>query len=374
MQNLDLKKDKIIDEVAIEKMKTALKDGDVDSFTETQIAMCQSVAEKTLEMVKGLKISEINDTEVMKARGFNVLTTTEKAYYNEVIEKAGFNEVTTLMPPTVFERVFEHLKENHELLKHINFQNTTATTEFIIRDTECQSAKWGKLTDEFKKQLEHSFSKVQTQMYKLAAFIIIPKSMLDLGPIWLDRFARDVLAESVFMGIEEAIIKGTGNEEPIGMIKDLDGAVVGGVYPDKKAVELKDLTPASMCDKIMKPLTLTGKRQVNEVMIIVNPLDYWSKIKPSILFKNALGTYTENLPINAKFIQSSAMPEGKMVAGLPDDYFMGVGSNQKIEYSDETKFIEDERVYVTKIYGCGRPIKNDRFIYLDISKMVVPVA
>ena len=40
---------------------------------------------------------------------------------------------------------------------------------------------------------------------------------------------------------------------------------------------------------------------------------------------------------------------------------------QKIEYSDEFKFLDDERVYLAKMYANGKAIDNNSFLLLDIS-------
>lgn len=198
--------------------------------------------------------------------------------------------------------------------------------------------------------------------------------MLDLGPEWLDRFVREILFESMAIALELAIVAGTGKDQPIGMIKNLNGAVVEGVYPDKVAVELDDLKPETLGLKVMAPLTKNGKRAVPMVLMVVNPLDYWSKIFPATTFLSATGTYVHGvLPIPAKIVQSVAVTQGTMIAGMAKDYFMGVGSTQKIDFSDHYKFLEDERTYIAKQYANGKPIDNDAFLVFDISGMSTPV-
>jgi hypothetical protein len=51
---------------------------------------------------------------------------------------------------------------------------------------------------------------------------------------------------------------------------------------------------------------------------------------------------------------------------------MGIGTAKsgKIEFSDEYKFLEDERVYLIKLYGQGMPLDNNSFAYADISGLV----
>lgn len=62
---------------------------------------------------------------------------------------------------------------------------------------------------------------------------------------------------------------------------------------------------------------------------------------------------------------------GKAVIGLGKRYFAAVGTDKggKIEYSDQYHFLEDERVYLIKVYGNGMPKDNNAFIVLDVSNL-----
>lgn len=352
------------------RMKEAIENGNSEEFVKAQVELAKSIEARVLQEAMQARDEDINDNAVMVKRGLNPLTAEEKAYYNEVIGAGGFAGVEKLVPATVFDRVFEDLRQNHPLLSEINFVNTTGVTEWITRNSECEAAWWGTLTSTITKKLEASFKKEKTELFKLSAYVPVAKAMLDLGPAWLDRFVREILFESLAIALELAIVKGTGKEQPIGMIKDLAGAVVEGVYPDKAAAELLSLSPEDLGTNIMTPLTKDGTRAVSNVLIIVNPLDYWAKIFPQTTFMSASGTYVHGiLPIPAKVIQSVAVPQGKMIAGMAKDYFMGVGSTQKIEHSDHYKFLEDERTYISKQYANGKPLDNDAFLVFDISDL-----
>lgn len=355
------------------EMKTAIENGDSEAFVRAQVKMAQGIQDRILREAKSAMNEDVNDEAVMTKRGLNPLTSEEKKYYNEVIGAGGFAGVETLVPATVFDRVFEDLRQNHPLLGEIDFVNTTGVTEWITRNSECEAAWWGTLTSAIIKKLEASFKKEKTELFKLSAYVPVAKAMLDLGPAWLDRFVREILFESLAVALELATVAGTGKEQPIGMLKNLAGAVVGGVYPDKVATALNDLKPVSLGTKIMSPLTKNGKRAVPSVLIMVNPLDYWSKIFPNTTMLSASGTYVYGvLPIPAKIVQSVAVPQGKLIAGMAKDYFMGVGSTQKIEHSDHYKFLEDERTYIAKQYANGKPMDNDSFLIFDITGMNAP--
>jgi len=373
MKNLDLDTKKF-NEIKV-KMKEAIENGESEGFVAAQAKMAKEIEESILEEAKNATsemINSNNDQAVMTQRGLNPLTAEEKEFYNEVITTGGFEGAEKLMPATIFDRVFEDLRKEHPLLSEIDFKNTTGVTEWITRKGSIEAAWWGKLTDAIEKKLEMAFQKEETGLYKLSAYIPVAKAMLDLGPQWLDRFVREVMFESIALALEMAIVNGDGDGKPIGMSRDLEGAVVDGVYPKKTAQLLTDLEPATLGRKVMAPLTKDGARNVSRVIIIANPLDYWERLFDKLIRKDADNNPTYdvvNLPANVKIVKTVAATKGELLVGDPRDYFMGVGSTQKIDYSDHYKFLEDERTYITKQYANGKPIDNDSFLLFNISNM-----
>ena len=353
-----------------ETIKNALESGDTKELSEAIVKMAGDIENNILEEARASINENLNDNAILNKRGLNTLTAEETKYYNEVISKGGFKGIEELMPKTVIDRVFEDLEKNHPLLSKIDFINTTGITEWITRTKEVEAAWWGSLDDEIKKKLDNGFKKEQTTLFKLSAYIPVTKSMLDLGPQWLDKFVRAMLSESMAIALEISIVSGTGKEQPIGMLKDLKKPVTDGVYSDKSAKKLTDFAPATLGKNIMAPLTKEGTRNVSGIIMVVNPVDYWEKIFGQTTFLTSQGTYVYGLlPIPGDIVQSTAVPKGKMIVGMAKDYFMGIGSSQKIEYSDQYHFLEDERVYIAKQYGNGKPKDNDSFLVFDISNL-----
>lgn len=368
MENLDLK---LTNEELKTKMKEAVESGDNAKQVEALTELMQYVAqETTMEVTKTMRQTN-NDNMIMTSRGAKLLTSEEVTYYNKLAEAMKANqsisEIDVVMPTTTIDRIFEDLEAQHPILSVINFQNVTGMVEFIVRTGDVTPAWWGKLTDEIKKELESGFDKKPVNLYKLSAFLPICKAHLDLGPAWLDSFIRRFIVEALSLGLEEGIVTGTGKDQPIGMNRDLEGAVVEGVYPEKEALPITDLKPATM-GALAAKLTNGGKRVVTKMLMVVNPIDYLTKIFPATTILNANGTYVNNvLPFPTDVIQCPAVAQGKAVVGLAPKYFMGLGSTKKIEESDEYRFLEDERVYLGKLYGNGFPVDNNSFLNVDIS-------
>lgn len=346
----------------------AIREGKAEEFVDAISSYFQNLADEIKNQYESVIAS--NDSEILSKRGFRVLTSEEEKYYKSLAKAMKTNSALTdiQMPETIIERVFEDLEKDHELLTEINFQNVTGVTEMIIREGDADAAWWGELTEKIKKELAAAFKKIPVNTLKLSAYIPVAKAHLDLGPVYLDAFVRRFLLESLSIGLENAIVTGDGNKKPIGMDRNLKGSVQEGVYPQKEAQKITDLSLITL-GKLMADLTNEGKRKVPSAIMVVNPYDYYSLILPSIYYRADDGRWVNNLPFPIKFVQSCEVAKGKAIIGIAKNYFCGLGSTKQITKSEECHFIEDEVVYLAKLYGIGMPVDNTSFTYLDISEI-----
>lgn len=214
---------------------------------------------------------------------------------------------------------------------------------------------------------------------KLSAYIPVCIEMLDLGPVWLDNYVRQCLYEALANGLEDGIINNLNTTTgPVGMIADMttgSGGVGKATFTSKTATKLNDLKPATLGAELAKlAKDSAGKtRAIRDVILIVNPVDYLTKVFPATTILSGNGTYQNNvLPYPMTVIQSAAVETGKAVLGLGYKYFMGIGMDSsagRIEYSDEYKWLEELRMYKIKLYANGMPMDNNAFQYLDISTL-----
>ncbi len=367
-------KNKDLQSISNEEIKsTALKaiaDGNAEEFIDTVQLYIENLANEIKADYESVIAS--NDAEILSKRGFRVLTSKEEKYYKDLANAMKTNSGLTdiEMPRTIIDRVFEDLEKDHELLQKINFQNVTGITEMIVRNGDAEAAWWGELTEKIKKELASAFKKITVNTLKLSAYLPVAKAHLDLGPVYLDAFVRRFLLESLAIGLENAIVTGDGNKKPIGMDRNLKGSVQEGVYPQKDAEKIAKLDLATL-GGLMAKLTDDGKRKVPSALFVVNPYDYYATILPSIYYRTSDGRWVNNLPFPIDFVQSCEVAKGKAIMGIAKNYFMGLGSQQRILKSDDYHFIEDETVYLAKMYGVGQPLDNTSFLYLDISEIKV---
>jgi hypothetical protein len=375
MKNLDLmQKEK---SAILAKINQAVKDGNEDAFADAFTEWTDMVQEAVMAEARGMV--QAADNTILTGRGVRALTSTETQYYQKVIDamkssnpQQALTLIDETLPTTVIDAVFEDITEAHPLLSEINFQNTGILTEILISDSGRHLATWDKLSDTIVKQLTAGTDVINLAQNKLSAFIPISRPMLEIGPVWIDRYVRTILAEAIANGLEKAIILGTGVDEPVGMTKDPNGlfdATDG--YPDLVEVPLNEITPETYGGLLA--LLSVGpnglQRNVGEVLFLCNPVDYYTKIMPAVMYRLPDGTWANRFPHPTRIIQSVYVPTNKAVIGIGKRYFFGLGTSKggKIEYSDHYKFIEDDRYYLTKLYGDGRPLDNTSFIVADIT-------
>lgn len=321
------------------------------------------------------------DTTILANRGVRQLTTAENKYYQRVIDamksrdpKQALTGIDVAMPETVIDSVFEDLRTNHPLLSAIDFIPTNGAVSMIMNTNGYQEAAWGALCDDIVKELTSGFKEVNTSLLKLSAFLPVCKAMLDLGPAWLDRYVREVLYEALANGMEAGFVDGDGNGKPIGMTRQVgdDVQVTGGAYPKKEAIAVTSFDPVSVGSLIARLATSPNgnQRPVRNVILVVNPVDYFQRVMPATTLMAPDGSYRNDVtPYPMTIIPSPSVTVGEAVFGLGKRYFAAAGAEKggRIEYSDHYRFLEDERVYVIKTYANGMPKDDNAFLLLDIS-------
>lgn len=360
----------------------ALKSEDTAQVAQAFADMAENIQQEVLERAKDTAAVEQMDAAALAARGLRQITSEEKRYYEALITamkssdpKQALTNLDVTMPKTIIEDVFDSLKAEHRLLSVIDFNNTTYVTEWILNKNGKQKAVWGEITAEIEKELSGDFEKLDMVMFSLTAFMPVAKSMLDLGATWLDSYVRQVLQDALYVGLEEGIVCGTGVKMPIGMMKDLNASRTDGApYPDKTAIKVTAFTPEVYGGLIgqMAVSRNNRPRAVGEVIMVVNPVDYWQKVMPATTIQRPDGTFANNvLPYPTDVIQSEEVPSGKAVMGIAKQYFCGIGTGKDgvIEYDDSYKFLQRERVYAGHLYGNGKPKDNNSFLVLDISAL-----
>lgn len=378
--------DKTADAKKVFNAISAKEDATPEQVNDALEAYVTAIAEDAGKQVRAEyeELKSVTDNRVLEARGIPTLTAEETKFYNEVSKAGGFDK-DLVWPETIFEKVFEDLEKDHPLLRLINFQSTVGKVK-VIRSRRKGVAVFGPLHKDLEGQLDAEFDSTEYTQLALTAFMLISNDTLDLGPRWINRYVQLSLREAVSDIWEVKIVTGTGNNEPIGLLKDLDGAVTGGVYPDKaSAGTLTFKDSATMVKEFAKVLKTASKythrigdndtdgetkyRKVSgKVYLIVNPVNYYD-IVARVTTQNANGVFVSNLPFISQdhIIESLDVPENKLIAFIDGEYDATQSRPEKIAVYKETFAMKRATLYAIDMLGNGQPTNNDAAQVYDIA-------
>ncbi len=369
----------------MQKLSDALQANDAEAaaaaMQELQTSVCDQI-EAEFEQYK-----DVSDMNVLQSRGLRVLTSEENQWYQKFISavKSGAKqEITNIgaaIPVTIIDRVIEDIKKAHELLNAVNLVDAAGAMKLVANATQLSAklGSWGKVTSAIATEVTGGVKTVDVTSAKYTAYFLIPKDFVrfnfGFAPMWVDQYIRAILGEVIAFGLEKTILKGDGKDQFIGMEMDTTTASLGkySAKAAKKITNFDDDYAAVIADLSVDE---NGDyRTIDEVLLVVNPKDYIKKVRRAQNAVTSAGIIDLiSLTYPTRVVQSAQLSEGEAVVGIAKNYFAAIngGTSGVVEYDDSAQFLEDNRVYTTRVYGNGLPVDNNSFAKLDITGVEAP--
>jgi HK97 family phage major capsid protein len=357
------------------KLTAAMASGDEKQQSEAFQNYFEALQTEVVNSVRSQVNDEMLDRSILQQRGQNVLTSEETKFFNAAVLDGGFND-ESILPVTTQERVFEDLVQEHPLLEAIGLQDLGAVTRFITSDPT-KAYAWGKLFGDIKGQVNAAFDEETITSLKLTAFAVIPNDMLELGPVWIERYVRTLLVESYSVGLEYGFVNGGGAsvEQPVGLLKDVDpgtGAVTDKVSSGTLTFEPSDkgeIVAGELYDVVSALSTDAdgnSRKVLNKIVMVVNPVDAIG-VQARNTIQTANGQWVMALPYNIKPVESEEVPVGKALFFVKGQYIAALAGGYKLKKFDQTLAIEDATLYTIKQFANGKPKDNKAALVYDLA-------
>ncbi|MCI8451086.1 MAG: phage major capsid protein [Eggerthellaceae bacterium] len=376
---------KFANQEAATQLAQAMAGDDVDAIALAWASFGESIAEQIRADFAAQTAA--SDSSALEARGYRTLTSAEESWYREVAQalksrnpEQSFidllsDETKDAMPTTIIEDVFRDLEQSHPLLSKIASKYVGYSTKYIINDSTIQMGGWGEIDAKITKEIKGAIKILDLNQSKYTAFCVIPIDLLDMGPTFLDAYIRALFAEALATGLEDAIVNGSGINQPIGMMRNPNGTFdqTSG-YPEKEAIKITSFDPASYGAVVSKLVKSESGRErtFSSVMLLTNMTDYLTKVMPATTVLGQDGSYKNNLfPFATDAFPCNSVPDGKAVLGIAETYTLAVGGsrNGQISYDDSIGYLDDVRTFKLVQHGTGRAYDDTCFIVLDISEL-----
>ena len=230
-------------------------------------------------------------------------------------------------------------------------------------------------------ELDISFGNVEMDGYKVGGFIAICNATLEDSDLALATELITALLQAIGIGLDKAIIYGTGTKMPMGILPRL--VQTEDPKNTKVNVPWKDLHASNV-------LSISGKTELALFKAIIEGSGaakgkysrgskFWamSEATKTKLLANSLGVnaaaaisagMNNTMPVIGGAIEElSFMPDGVIVGGYGDLYLLVEREGAQVGQSEHARFVEDQTVFKGTARYDGAPVIAEGFVAMDIN-------
>ena len=287
------------------------------------------------------------------------------------------------IPVVMLDLIAENMYRYSKLLNRVRVRNVSGEARQTIAGT-VPEAIWTEMCGNIN-ELTFVFNQIVTDGYKVAGYVPVCNALLEDNDVNLASWIVEMLAESIGLAIDKAILygKGSASHMPLGIVTRLAQQSQPASYP-ANAPAWVDLHTTNMIT--INGDSLTGaafwqaltvacgntftKYSRGEQFWCMNSKTY-NYIKSKAIAVTASGDYVSNifglLPIiNGNIDILEFMPDYDIVGGYGDLYLWAQRAGMAIESSREVQFIQDNTVFRGKERADGMPIIAGAFVSINV--------
>lgn len=234
-------------------------------------------------------------------------------------------------------------------------------------------------------ELSFGFGRIEVDGFKVAGFIPIPNAYLEDSDLALAAEIIEVLAQSIGLGLDKAIVYGKGIKMPLGIVtrlaqisKPSDWPDIAPAWTNLSASNILKIDGASFKDTQFFAALLRNLGVIKANYAATQD-KFWvmserthTEIMAKAVNFNAAGAIVNGMDstmpvIGGQIIELPFIPDGDIIGGYGSLYFLAQRAGIDIKTSEHAMFIEDMTVYRGVARYDGRPTFGEGFVALNIN-------
>lgn len=288
--------------------------------------------------------------------------------------------------PVVFlDLIAENMYRYSKLMNRVRVRNVNGEARQTIAGV-VPEAVWTECCGAIN-ELTFAFNQVTLDCYKVAGYVPVCNSLLEDNDVNLASWIVEMISEAIGLAKDKAILYGTGNKMPLGIVTRLAQTAEPAGYPaaapawvDLHTTNLQtidaNLTGAAFWSALMLATGNTFTRYSRGRQFWAMNSRTYALLKSKAITFTATGDVVANvygvLPIVTGDIDIlEFMPDGDIVGGYGDLYLWAQRAGMTIEASTEVQFIQDNTVFRGKERADGMPVIPGAFVAININGAAV---
>lgn len=308
-----------------------------------------------------------------------------KAYLGEVRtamkEKRALTNVGLTIPEVFLGILRENLMNYSKLYKHVNVKPLSGDGRMVIQGT-IPEAVWTECCANLN-ELDLAFNDVEVGCNKVAGFFAICNAVLEDSDVDLAAELMTALGQSIGLALDKAILYGTGNHMPLGIVTRLAQTSEPASYPatartwvDLHTSNIKTIANSVTGTALFQSFMINsaaakGKYSRGEKVWVMNELTYNWMVAQSMSI-DASGAIVAGvngrMPVVGGIIEVlDFVPNYVIVGGYMDLYLLAERSGQKFAQSEHVRFLGDQTVFKGTARYDGQPAIAEGFVAIGVN-------
>ena len=308
-----------------------------------------------------------------------------KAYLGEVRaamkEKRALSNVGLTIPEVFLGILRENLMNYSKLYKHVNVKPLSCDGRMVIQGT-IPEAVWTECCANLN-ELDLVFNDCEVGCNKVAGFFAICNAVLEDSDVDLAAELMNALGQSIGLALDKAILYGTGNHMPLGIVTRLAQTSQPAGYPatartwaDLHTSNIKTIANSVLGIALFQAFMINsaaakGKYSRGEKVWVMNELTYnWMMAQSmSIDASGAIvAGVNGRMPVVGGIIEVlDFVPNYVIVGGYMDLYLLAERSGQKFAQSEHVRFLGDQTVFKGTARYDGQPAIAEAFVAIGVN-------
>lgn len=296
-------------------------------------------------------------------------------------EKRALTNVGLTIPEVFLGILRENVENYSKLYKHVNVRPLSGDGRLVIQGT-VPEAVWTECCANLN-ELDLGFNDVEVGCNKVGGYFAICNAVLEDSDVDLAAELMTALGQSIGLALDKAILFGTGNHMPLGVMTRLAQTSEPSGYPatarpwvDLHASNIKTIANSVLGTSLFQAFMINsaaakGKYSRGEKVWVMNELTYNWMIAQSMSI-DASGAIVAGvngrMPVVGGIIEVlDFVPNYVIVGGYFDLYLLAERGGQKFAQSEHYRFLTDQTVFKGTARYDGQPAIAEGFIAIGVN-------
>lgn len=343
---------------------------------------------------EGRKPTEERGKQTMERRDIFSIVKDEcvKEFLTEVRtaikEKRAITNVGLTIPEVMLGLLRQNIENYSKLYKHVNARRIGGDGRLVIMGaipegiwTDC----CGNLNE-----MSLGFNDVEVSCWKVGGYIAVCNASLEDSDVDLASEIVNAIGKAIGMALDKAILFGTGNHMPLGVVTRMVQTTQPGSYPSTarawaniSTTNVKTHASTVTGLNLFKEIRKDSKKMSNKYAVkgrvwCMSPETHADLDVEAMAVaadgKIVTGLGNEMPVIGGPIEELSFIPENLIIGGYFEDYLLAERAGEKFATSEHVRFLADQTVIKGTARYDGTPAIAEAFVAIGINGTVVTTA